>query len=84
MRRLKITIGGLMALIVAIAAGFAALHQQTRLWASIWFSATFISLTIAMLGALFRRGSARAFRTGFALCGGLYLILSLEIGRAHV
>jgi hypothetical protein len=76
LKTLKVTIGGLMALVAFVAAGFAALLRPSRLWMSFWLSATLVWLTIALLGALFRRGSARAFWSGFAFCGWLYLLLN--------
>jgi uncharacterized membrane protein YgcG len=68
----------LLSLLVLLAAagwGAAALVNASELWVSLTFSATAGLLALAVLVAVFRRGGARAFAIGFAVCGWLYLLL---------
>src|SRR5437870_87763 len=77
MRRPRFSIAGLLVFILAAALGLAALGRPSCLWASAVFSLLLLSLTVAFIGALYRRGHKRAFCTGFLTCGSLYMLLSL-------
>jgi hypothetical protein len=77
MSRLRFSIAGLLVFILAAALGLAALSRPSCLWASATFSLLLLFLTVALIGALYRRGHKRAFWTGFLTCGSLYVVLSL-------
>ena len=55
-----------------------------HLWFSGLFTATIIALLVAALGALFRRGPARAFFAGAFLCGSAYLLLVYLEDTCHM
>jgi hypothetical protein len=69
MRHLRISIGGLMALVILAGVGFAALRSASELGASLLFTLALGLLATAILGAMFRRGRQQAFWAGFALFG---------------
>jgi hypothetical protein len=73
MKRFRVSIAGLMAMIVFAAIGIAALRYPTPLAASLLLTATLTILAVATLAAVFRRGDARAFWAGFAVAGWGYL-----------
>ena len=73
--RLRFSIMGLMALVLFVAVGFAALRNPTELWAYALFTLALGIFGIAALGAAFRQGYGRAFFAGFAAFGFGYLIL---------
>ncbi len=66
------TLAGVVAF-VAIAC--AALVYASALWSSILFTSVIVWLILAMLAAIYRQGSARAFLVGSAICGWTYLLL---------
>ena len=66
----------LMALVLLVAVGFAALGNPTGLWASALFTLAVFLLCVAVLGAVFRHGRRRAFWVGFATFGLAYLVLT--------
>src|SRR3954468_2576084 len=72
----RITIARLLLLIAYCGVGFAALRSPSWIWASTVFSLVVAALAAATLTAVYRLGARRAFWTGFALCGWLYLGLS--------
>lgn len=76
MKRSRLSIAGLMAVIVLIAVGFAALRNPTVLWASLIFTATVAFLATAILGSIARRGRARMTWAGVAVFGWAYLAMS--------
>lgn len=76
MRRYRITIGRMLVVIAHFGVGFAALRSPSWIWASNFFSLVVTSMAAATLTAIYRRGSRRAFWTGYAICGWLYLGLS--------
>jgi hypothetical protein len=76
MGRFRITIARLLLIIVYFGVGFAAMRSPSWIWASTLFSLVTTSLAAATLTALYRPGARRAFWTGFAFCGWLYLGLS--------
>src|SRR2546423_1907622 len=73
MTRLRFTLAQLMAAVVFIGLGFAALRSASVLWASAVFTLTVAVLSAAILGAMGRRGRARMTWAGFALFGWVYL-----------
>jgi hypothetical protein len=74
MLRPRVHIANLIMAVVVCAVGMAALNGQL-LWFCGLFTATIAGLLVAVLGAIFRSGPARAFCTGAALCGAAYLTL---------
>jgi hypothetical protein len=73
MTRLRFTLAQLMATVILIGLGFAALRSASLLWASAVFTLTVAVLSAAILGAMARRGRARMAWAGFALFGWIYL-----------
>jgi hypothetical protein len=76
MGRFRITIARLLQVIAYCGVGFAAVRSPSWIWASTVFSLVVASLAAATLTAVYRLGARRAFWTGFAFCGWLYLGLS--------
>jgi hypothetical protein len=76
MGRFRITIARLLLVIASCGVAFAALRSPSWIWASTVFSLVVAALAAATLSAVYRLGERRAFWTGFALCGWLYLGLS--------
>ncbi len=75
MPRMQITIGRLMAGMALGSLGLACLIYASSPWAKCTLSLALGILTLAILGAILRRGERRAYWIGFALCGWTYLIL---------
>ncbi len=76
MKRSRLSILGMMAVIVLIAVALAALRSPTILGASLIFTATVAFLATAVLGAIARRGRARVAWAGVAVFGWAYLAMS--------
>jgi hypothetical protein len=74
MKRLRISISGMMVGVVYLGCGFAALARPTPMWAEAWLSATLALLAFAALVAIFAR---RPFWAGFAIVGWGYVVLTL-------
>jgi hypothetical protein len=72
----RVTIGSLLTLTVILALAFAAVRSASPMWAGVIFSGAIAALAVATLAAIERRGRARSFARGFALCGWTYLALS--------
>jgi hypothetical protein len=72
MTRLRFTLAQLMAAVIFIGLGFAALRSASLLWVSAVFTLTVTVLLAAILGAMARRGRARMTWAGFALFGWIY------------
>jgi WD40 repeat protein len=77
MRRIRFTIGGLLAVVLFLAVAIAALREATDLWDSGVFTMTAGLLVVAVLLVIHGTGPMRAFWLGFALSGGCYLVASL-------
>jgi hypothetical protein len=75
MRRLRFSIASLLMLILVTGLGLAALRSPSRLWAGVLINLDLAVLTIAVIGAIYRRGAKRAYWLGLALGGWLYFIL---------
>jgi hypothetical protein len=73
MTRYRFTLAQLMAIVLFIGFGFAALRSASVLWASAVFTLAVAVLSVAVLGAMARRGRARMTWAGFALFGWVYL-----------
>ncbi|MHB1560757.1 MAG: hypothetical protein ACYC61_25160, partial [Isosphaeraceae bacterium] len=72
MRRLSII--GMMRLVILAAVGLTALRGANKVWAGVMLTLALGMTGIALLGAIFRHGRARAWWVGFSLfCGG-YLV----------
>jgi hypothetical protein len=69
MTRLRFTLAQLMAIVLYVGFGFAALRNADEIWASAAFTLAFLMLSAAPLGALARKGKARMAWAGFAVFG---------------
>ena len=72
----RISILGLMGVVVAAGLGLAALRDANELWAGLVLLADLAAVGTALLGVVYRRGRERAWWLGFALFGGGYLALT--------
>jgi hypothetical protein len=73
----RISIAMLLAAMVPIAVGFAALANPTAFWEGAIFLLTMVVMFAAVLGVCYRRKTERAFWVGFSLFGwGLFLVSS--------
>jgi len=77
MTRPRLTIAQLMALILYVGLGFAALRNADVFWASTTFTVAIITVSVALVGAIAREGKARMTWTGFAVFGWACLIIGL-------
>jgi hypothetical protein len=77
MRRIRFTIASLLVVVLFLAVGFAALREASDLWESGIFTLTLGVLLISILLAVHRIEFKRAFWLGFAVCGWIYLGLTL-------
>jgi hypothetical protein len=77
MRRFRFSIASLLALVVFVAVGLAALQAASDVWDGGVFALTLLTLLTATLLAVHRRGRERAFWMGFTLFGSAYLVASL-------
>jgi hypothetical protein len=78
MNRYRTSIAGLVGLVVACAAGLAALRGASALSVSLTLSAALAALTLGLAGVVYRRGRRRAFWVGFCVCGWAYAFLALS------
>ncbi len=76
MRKLRFTIGGLMAVVLVVAIDFAALQTADVTWIAVLSLLTHAALGLAILGIVFRRGAERAWWVGFFVFGWGYLHMS--------
>jgi hypothetical protein len=76
LKKHRISIAGLMAFIVLIAVGFAALKDPTDLWTSLVFTLAIATAAACALGTIASRGSARPLWLGSSLSTGVYLLLA--------
>jgi hypothetical protein len=74
--RIRFSILGLMALVLFVGVGFAALRYATGWWSSGVFTATLIGLALSGAYAAHRRGPRRAFWSAFVAFGVGYMILA--------
>lgn len=78
----RLTIAGLMTIVLCMGGGFAALRNANALWASVTFTLALIAVSAAFVGAFARRGQARLPWAGFAVFGAVYLLVDLLPDRA--
>lgn len=76
MTHLRFSLAQLMAIVLYLGLGFAALRNADGLWASATFTLSIVAISTALLGALIRRGRARPAWIGFAVFGWTYLLIS--------
>jgi hypothetical protein len=79
MRRFRVTLAGLMAVVIPIAIGSAALRSQSQLWAGIVFCLTGGTLLFATYRATCTGGAARFWWLGFATFGWGSLAAGLAV-----
>jgi hypothetical protein len=72
----RLSIIGMMRLVIFCAVGLTALRNATELWAGTMLTLVLGMLGIALLAILYQRGKDRAWWVGFALFSGAYLTLS--------
>jgi hypothetical protein len=77
MSRPRLSLAGLLALVLYIGFGVAALRNADRFWASATFTLAIITLSIALTCAFTRKGRTRTTWTGFAVFGWAYLLIVL-------
>jgi hypothetical protein len=78
MTRPRITIAGLMAIVLYVAVGFAALRNADVFWASATLSLAILSVSVALAGTLSGRGRARITWAGFAAASLTCLVIWLS------
>ena len=76
MKRPRFTIRSLLASVVFLAVGLAALRGASAAWDSSVLGLTLVVLLASVLLAVHRTGAARAYWLGFALFGWTYLVLA--------
>lgn len=74
--RTRVSIGGLMGIVLIAAIGLAALRNANQTWAGVILLLTCGVLTFAIIGVVCRRQAERAWWLGFALFGWGYLALA--------
>src|SRR5262249_39008411 len=85
MRPLRISVAGLMIVILLVAVALASLHEPTDLGARAMLSLAVAAGGVALLGTLSRRGVRRATWAGFFVFGAGYLTLCFAPGlESHV
>ena len=72
----RLSILRLMAVVLLIAVGFAALRSPTELWASVIFTLAGFILLVAVIKAVGQEGSGRNFWLGFSVFGWGHLLLA--------
>lgn len=83
MRRFRVSIAGLMVVVLFVAVGVAALREATEVWSGVLFALTVAAMAFAGLRAAYREGTKRAFWAGFALFGSIYLALAFAPGAEN-
>lgn len=76
MRNFRLSIAGLMSIVLCIGVGVAALRSPTDLWASTIYTITLAAIGLAVPGIIYRRRAKRAFWIGFATFACVYWIAS--------
>ena len=84
MTRLQVTLAQLMALVLFLGLGLAALRNANGLWASLTYTVAIVMISAAPLGAAARRGNRRLRWAGFAVFGWIYVLIAQLPGmEAH-
>lgn len=73
----RYSIRTLMASIVLVAVGLAALKNASEVWAGMLLLLALAAIGVAALGTIIMRGRERCWWAGFALFGGAYLALAV-------
>jgi len=76
MTRLRFSIAQLMALVLYLGFGFAALRHADPLWASATYTLAMLMIATAGVGAFAQKGTARMTWLGFAVFGWAYLLVA--------
>ena len=76
MRWLRFSVAGLMAIVLLLALGLAALRANSEFWASAIFTAVVILLSASVVGAIVARGLTQSTSTGMAVFGWIYLVIA--------
>jgi hypothetical protein len=76
MTRFRFSIAQLMAIVLYLGFGFAALRNADEIWASAAYTVAMLLLAAALVGAFVCRGRARALWTGFAVFGWTYRLFA--------
>lgn len=76
MQPTRISIAGVMGLVLVAALGAAGLREGTPIWAIAMFTLMVAFLLGAILNAVYSRGPTRAYWVGFALFGWTYAALN--------
>lgn len=71
-RPYRYNIAGLMAFVVCVGFGLAALRNADPYWGTGTYNVAFLSLSVATVYAIVGRGRVRSFSTGFAAFGFTY------------
>jgi hypothetical protein len=77
MTRLRFSIAQLMAVVLFVGFGFAALRNANAFWSSATFSLAIITVSVAFVGACARKEGTRMSWAGFATAGGICLAIWL-------
>ncbi len=77
--RPRISIAALLAGMVPIAVGLAALADPTAFWEGTVFVLTLLALFTGVVGICYRRGAGRAFWVGFSLFGWGFFVLAFDL-----
>jgi hypothetical protein len=72
---LRFTLAQLMALVLVLGFGFAALRDADHYWADATYTIAILSVSTALLGAIVRRGPTRVPWIGYAVFGWTYVLL---------
>lgn len=75
MKSARVTIAGMMLAIVAVAAGLAVMIRPLPIVAPVVYAIAFLSLGVAVGGAISSRGRARAAWGGYLAFAGVYFVL---------
>ena len=81
MSRPRISIAGLMAIVLFAATGFASLRNASDVWAQTMFTVAFVALLLSTLGAIAFKGEGRVLLSGFAIFGWGRLLISTQDAR---
>jgi hypothetical protein len=74
---LRFSLKTMLLLFTVVAVCIAGLVYSNIAWAAFFYTVAFVIVLTGIVGALVRRGPARAFWIGFALFGGGYFALAL-------
>jgi hypothetical protein len=78
MSRLRFSIAQLMAVVLLIGFGFAALRNANDVWAGVTFGLAIVTVSMGLAGACSRQAGARMPWAGFGIAGGLRLVVWLS------